>query len=369
MKRRRWLVSLLLVAAALAVSAALGLAWGSRLLKEKVEGALGADSEVGEILVRWDRVEIHRLRIKAPAGWPAEEALRADAVVLTPDLAALFAARIGIRRIVVTGAYLSLLRTPQGKLRLLPGLLDAPRAQGGTPMPPVDIDAVRIADGAVDFFDASVRRPPLKIALSDVRFSLGPLHLPALDGRSDLSLAARLKSPAQQEAPAGEGRIDLRGSVELSGRDMDVTTVLRGIDLRALEPYLVKAADTGVRRGTLDLDVRATVAKRHLHAPGTVTLHDLDLDSGGALGLPRRAAVALMRDRQRQIVLKFTLDGNLDDPKFQLNESIAARFAAGLAESLGIGVEGLAEGAASLGQKSVDAVGGAFRKLFGGESK
>lgn len=361
MTRRRWLVLLLSVPLALTVLAAAALFWGTQLLKAQVESALGPDSEIGEIRLDWNRIELHRLHIRAPRGWPTADALRAERITVTPDLRGLLSSQIRIDQIAVDGAYLSLLRTPQGRLRVLPSLLERTPAEPGKPLPPIEISSVTLRGAALDFFDATVRTPPLKLVLAPVQADIGPLRLPALDGRSTIEMQAQLKDKT------GDGHIAVEGWVELSSRDMELATKMRGVDLTALQPYLVKAANTGVKRGTLDLDVRSTVQQHRLHAPGTLTLHRLELEAGGALGLPRSAVIGLMKDRREDIVIKFELDGKLDDPQFKLNENIAARFTSGLAESLGIGIEGLAAGAAGLGQKGVEAVGGAFRKLFGSD--
>ena len=87
----------------------------------------------------------------------------------------------------------------------------------------------------------------------------------------------------------------------------------------ALQPYLLRAKEASVTRGTLDLPLDAKVIGQRLNAPG-----------------------------------RFTLEGKLDDPKFSLNELFAARFAVGLAEKLGVSLSGMVEG-----------VGSAIKGLFG----
>ena len=73
---RRILV--LIVGAIVGFQAAVG------LLKGKVLEALGPDSEVKELRVRWSAVEVNGLRIKARRGWPAADTLRAERVVIVP---------------------------------------------------------------------------------------------------------------------------------------------------------------------------------------------------------------------------------------------------------------------------------------------
>jgi hypothetical protein len=72
-----------------------------------------------------------------------------------------------------------------------------------------------------------------------------------------------------------------------------------------------------------------------------------------------------------QIALEFSLDGDIDDPKFSLNEMFATRIAVQLAKELGFSVGGLVEGIGGLGLEGVEGagkaaggVGSALRKLI-----
>jgi hypothetical protein len=115
-----------------------------------------------------------------------------------------------------------------------------------------------------------------------------------------------------------------------------------------------------VKKGTLDLDLQASIKANHLRAPGTLTLNGLELESGGTfMGMPRAAVVGFMKGKNDRITVKFTLDGKLDDPNFRLNEGFSTKVAASLGDVMGISLEGLAKGAGTLGQKGVEAAGGA----------
>ncbi len=76
------------------------------------------------------------------------------------------------------------------------------------------------------------------------------------------------------------------------------------------------------------------------------------------MGMPRQAAVGMMKDGKGQIAVKFVLEGKLDDPRFSLNENLATRFGASMADTLGVSLEGLAKGAGGIGQKGLEAAGG-----------
>ena len=101
MTLRRAAVILALIAGAIVGAAFVGLHMATRALKAQVEQALGPDSEVGELVVGWSAIEVREVRIRAPKGWPAGDALRARRVVIAPDLLRLFSARVHVPRITV----------------------------------------------------------------------------------------------------------------------------------------------------------------------------------------------------------------------------------------------------------------------------
>ena len=340
-KLKRLTLTVAATIAVLAVAGTVAFHFAVQALKGKVEQALGPESEVGQIVVGWSAIELHDLRIRAPKGWPAADTLRAGRIVIEPDLRGLLSRRVHLRRITVEDGYLSILRAPDGRLRLLPSLLEK-KTEQASPPPPVTIGVVELEGAALEFFDATVRRPPHKLRLEQLHATVEDLQLPALKSRTRLDLDGVVKGVRR------DGRLDIRGWIELASKDSDIDARLRGVDLIALQPYLIKASETGVKRGTLDLDLKSAVRSNRLKAPGTMTLSGLELASSGTfMGMPRNAVIAALKDRKGRIAVKFTLEGNLNDPKFSLNESFAKRLGTSIAESLGVSIEGLARGVGS----------------------
>ncbi|MDE2600561.1 MAG: DUF748 domain-containing protein [Rhodocyclaceae bacterium] len=353
----RWALASCLLLLFLIVGAAVALHFAGKTLKAHIEQALGEDSSVGDISLGLYSVTISDLRIRAPAGWPAEENLHARRIVVAPDWQALLSRKIAIRYIHAEDVYLSMQRDADGHLRVLPSLLERKKAAGDdAPPPEVTIDEVTLSDAALDFYDATIRKPPYRIRLEKVEARLGKLHFPALDGRSPLELSGIIKGERS------DGSYRLKGDIELATRDSSLLTTMRNVDLTALRPYLVRSAETGVRRGELDLDLKSVVKQRRLNAQGTLVLHDLVLDdSGSFMGLPRQGAVNMLKNGRKDIRMQFALQGNLDDPKFSLNENLAMKFSAGLAETLGVSIGNLGKsvGGAATG------IGNAIKGLFG----
>lgn len=359
-QRRAWTALAALMA--LAVGAALAFHFALRRLHSGIEAALGPRATLQSISLGWTGVELRGLRVRAlqgpPSRWPAADELRVDRVHVVPSLTSLWRNGWRIASVTVEGGSLSLLRTKEGRLRVLPSLMEASddvrsaQSGGDRAATPVHIGELRLRDVAIDFYDASVGSgrsasgTPHRIRLDPLRAEVGPLALPALDERIAVTLQATLKG-AQRN-----GTLSLQGQLKPATRDAAITLKLKGVDLTALAPYLVRDNEAAVRRGTLDLSLVAKAKGQRLNAPGQLTLTDLDLASGGGVvgtfaGVPRQAVLAAMT-RDGRIELAFTLEGRIDDPKFSVNDLFAARFAVGLAEKLGVSIGGVVEGVGSV---------------------
>lgn len=342
----------LLIAGAVLAALVIGLFTAYRLalgeLRARVITALGPDSEIGEIDLSFRAIRISSLKLKAPAGWPSRYALSAEQVVIVPNLASLTGRSITIAAISVERAYLAVLRDRNGKLRVVPGLTERTKniaagtssAAPSAPIP-VRIGEITLKNSSIAFFDAEVRSPPLAVTLNQVEARISALRIPALDEVSKVQLSARV------EGQANRGELNIDGVVTFASRDSELQTRIRGVDVVTLEPYLIRKAETGVRRGTLDLDITSRVAAQRIRAPGVLKLHDLELRAEGGvgtfMGMPRDSVVGMLRERDGSISIPFTIEGNLNDPNFALDGAFKARVGLAAAATLGITLRDLAD--------------------------
>ncbi len=317
-------------------------------LRSRVLTALGPDSEIGEIDLSFRAIQITGLKLKAPVGWPGKYTLGAERVVIVPDLAGLLGGSIKISTITVERAYLAVLRDRNGKIRVVPGLTERTKdiaagksstgATSGAAIP-VLIGAIALKDSSISFFDAEVRAPPLEVKLTDVEARVTKLRIPELNERSDLKLAAKIKGPAQT------GTLAIDGSAVFASKDSDLRATIRGVDIVSLEPYLIKKAETGVRRGTLDLDLTSKVVSQQIRAPGVLKLKDLELRSEGGvgtfMGMPRDSMVSMLRERDGSITVPFNIEGNLNDPGFDVDAAFKAKVGFATATALGMSIKDL----------------------------
>ncbi|MGI4862082.1 MAG: DUF748 domain-containing protein [Janthinobacterium lividum] len=409
MRRALTLVALALLV--LAAGGALAAHLAARALRGEVIRLLGPTGHAERIDVGFSRITLDQVVIGAPTGWPVGDALRARRIVLEPALWELLSHRVAIRRAVLDDAYLSIVRSREKGIVLLPGMHDragasaagAPTAGataegashtqqtagtgaaanalpnaggraastgGGSAQDSahaasqsykVDIGSIVLHNGTLDFFDGVVAQPAARVRIDALDATLGPLHFPALADPTQIALAGRIAGPQQG------GPLHIAGWIVFHDQRSDVRMQFSQVDVQALRPYLQKGrAAAFIDSGRVGIDVHSVVQSHQLHADGRVTLEHLQLaPATGPLAalttLPRDAALAALQDRQGRIAFDFTLQGDLADPTFSLDGDFATRFAAGIAKALGVSAEGIARGVGD----TTRGLGGALRELLG----
>ncbi len=248
--------SLIALALFAAFVAALHVA-GSQL-QPHVQAALGPRASIGSIGPGWTGIVLRDVRIQAPPGWPVKDELRAESITVLPGVRSLFGGPWRVVRVRVEGGYVSAVRSRNGKMRLLPALLEdgtspAKKAKASTPATGVQVEIRRvILDGAtIEFFDHSVRQRPLALRIEKLDARAGPFALPALDQAIDMTLSGVFKGPQR------DGRIAIDGAFTPSTRDADLRARFTGVDMVPLQYYVLSGSDTAIRSGALDLDLRA----------------------------------------------------------------------------------------------------------------
>jgi hypothetical protein len=369
-KGTRWIVGIGGVLLVLIVVAIGGLRFAQQMVKDRVAAALGPLGSAESIDVGLTSVHLTHVLLKAPPGWPAGAPLRADEITITPDIHDLLARRMHVRSVVVRGFDLAVLRTKDGSLNLLPNLRESLKRSdneaGGGPLAPASpdkqVDHISFEQGNFHFYDMTVGPPAFQVTVGNANARVDNLKLPALSEPTQVSVSGSIKGPTHT------GTVSFDGWIKIASRDSQTTSKLHGVDIAMLDPYLVKktGARAQVTGGTVDLTIESTVRNYRLHAPGMVTIHNLQLaDTGNPLdtflSIPTKAAIAALKSHNGDISLHFVLDGDLRDPKFSVREGIMTRIGAGFAKALGVSVEDVAKGAG----ETVKGLGNALKNLLG----
>jgi hypothetical protein len=368
---RRWQIITIAFLGVVALAIVSAYRISVRLLEDQIIAALGSGSRLAELRVNWFTVELLGLSIDAPKGWPAARTFEAERIIVTPDLRSLIGRKIRVFSIVIENPYLSVLRNP-GKLIVIPSLTqreERSRSEESSARE-VIIERIELKNGSLDLYDATVSRPPLKTRVEQVEALIQDVATPAAE-KTSFELAGIVKGIKS------DGRATVSGWVGPGAKESSSRVILEGVDLVALQPYLVKKNDARVSRGVLDLNLASEVRNDNLNGKGKMILKDLTFaPSSGVfdtfMGLPRNAVISFLKDNNNAIDVDFTLSGNTKNPNFSLNESLSTRVAAAMAGQLGVGIVGVAEGLGTLGRKGmegassvVDGVGSTVKRLFG----
>ena len=101
-----------------------------------------------------------------------------------------------------------------------------------------------------------------------------------------------------------------------------MTVEFRNLLMPQLSPYTVQFAGREIDEGKLDLDLRFAIDQAQLHGQNSIVLSDLVLgakvDHPDAASLPLWLAVALLKDSNGVIDIDLPVEGNINDPEFQI---------------------------------------------------
>jgi len=340
---------------ALLAATALAAYVAAQVVESRIVELLGPSGRAARIDVRLKEVVLHDVEIGAPKGWPAEHTLRARRIACTPDWRSLLSHKLLVRTLAVEDYYLSVRRSADG-IELLPTLSAQARqkrqqsaAEGKDPSEQweTEIRSAVLRDGRVDYYDAVVAKPPHRVALAQLHAEIGPVYFPKRAERTNLKVSGQIPGKSRT------GTTTVEGWLEAASGNADVRNRLSQVDVPVLAPYLYKGSAATLAGGAVDLDMHTRIERRRLNAKGHLELRGLRFGEGDRLlSLPRKAVLAALEDRKGEVAFDFTLTGNLDDPKFSLDDSLSMRLAGGLAKGIGVSAKGMAEG-----------VGGVVREL------
>ena len=126
----------------------------------------------------------------------------------------------------------------------------------------------------------------------------------------------------------GVGPIDIAGHINpfngTATNDLKIT--FKNVDLTPTSPYSGKFAGYRIAEGKLNLDLAYNLVGRKLESKNVITLDRFTfgekVESPDATHLPVRLAIAILKDRNGQILLDVPVEGSLDDPKFRVGKVV-----------------------------------------------
>lgn len=198
----------------------------------------------------------------------------------------------------------------------------------------VKIDRIRIEEGSIDFEDAKPVGTPADIRLRDLDLEIEDIQFPLISSHSLIEFKGKMKGGTK------EGSISLKGWIDTKTMDMEISLKAQEIDVKVFEPYYRKRVSAEIESGYMNMESKIAVKKRVIDAPGFLELTDLHIKEGGTVfWIPAKTLVSLLKNKGNRVKFKFRVQGNMDDPQFNLQEYFFNRMVVSLAEALGIPIK------------------------------
>jgi hypothetical protein len=203
----------------------------------------------------------------------------------------------------------------------------------------IRIDRFRIRKGSLEFEDGKTGEPPAQIKMRDFYLDIKEVQFPIISAHSPIEFKGKMMGKTK------EGDIYTKGWIDFKSMDMETSFKAREIDVKTFEPYYRKRVSAEIDSGYIHMDAKIAVKKKMIDAPVQLELDDLYIKKGEGtvFWIPAETLASLLEDRKHRIQVPFQVKGNLDDPKFSLQEAFLTRMGISLAEALGIPIKSVGE--------------------------
>jgi outer membrane protein OmpA-like peptidoglycan-associated protein len=196
--------------------------------------------------------------------------------------------------------------------------------------PPIAVRRIDISKGSsLTIYDEHVT-PPFKTTLT-----INELFLENLDGRNH-DQAATIKL---------DGRFDKHASIKATGEikpylqpaEMNIQGKLEAIGLPPLSPYTTDSMGVMIDSGSLDADLKLVSKDQLMKGEAVLLMHQLsvkgtDSKDGlqSAIPVPLDMALNILRDKNDTIKLKIPIEGDANNPDFDVTDAITTAVAKGV---------------------------------------
>jgi hypothetical protein len=185
-------------------------------------------------------------------------------------------------------------------------------------MPPFSISNIVISNSSASFIDRSLM-PNVNMTVLEFGGTIAGISSSTRLQPIDINLGAKVN---------GVGPVNITGTLyPFTGNETnDLKITLKDMDLTPTSPYSGKFAGYRIALGKLNLDLAYNLVGTQLKSTNIIILDRFTfgdkVESPDATSLPVRLAIALLKDRNGQILLEVPVDGSLDDPKFHVGKVV-----------------------------------------------
>ncbi len=212
-------------------------------------------------------------------------------------------------------------KAPEGKkptVKSKPEKAPAPDKKAGNQS--IKIGAITLGGASEVRFEDNSIKPPFKAVINKISAKVENLDNLAVDRPSPVKLNATLNKYT---------KIDVDGTATPLAKDLgvDLQAQISALDMKPLSPYVAKSTGYNITTGQLDSKIDVKIAKKKIDSEVKIEMRKLEVEPGEQdlvdkfakqISMPLDAALSLLRDKYDNIMLDFTLNGDVNDPGFSL---------------------------------------------------
>lgn len=356
---KRWIIIIGIVVIVL-ISAYFTLSFFAvRLIQGQIQKLIGPGLTIRWIKLKPTYLSVGGIRYEDPDY--KKTSLQIEEIKIYPYVSSLLKRSIKINRISIIKPYLVIYRSYQAKIFL--------------PLPPIEtrrekedkekeshpisiyIENINIEEGKIQFEDEKVSGPPALIRFYALRLGIKNINYPLISINSPITLETKIKGNDR------DGSLETKGWINIKSMDMETDLKVHNMEIKIFEPYYRKKISAEIEKGYINMNTRISIKNKFIDAPGEIEIVDLNINEKGTIFyIPAKILISRLKDRANRIKLKFHVSGNMNDPKFNINENLLRRLGLSLAETLGIPIK-------MVGEKVIEGTGISAEKFIEGIKK
>jgi hypothetical protein len=315
--------------------------YGVKLIQARLQKGIGPGVTLSEIGVKPTHLSIKGIRYDDPL--PEQRFLQVEEMRIYPDLLSLLKRRLSVREWTIIRPSFFFYRTPDGATTgpLIPlkkeekGQEVSGKRTGEDDSFRVEIKRLKIKEGSLYFEDKETGEISGRFRLRELSLDMRDIQYPVSSVRSPVEFEAKVEGKTKR------GEISLKGWINLKTIDLEASLRVREMELKIFEPYYRKRVTAVIESGHMNMDAGIVVKNRRIDVPGQMELADLHIGNQGTVFyLPAETLIAQLKDRGNRVQVRFHVKGNMDDPRFTIQEVFLTPIALAFAEALGLPVKG-----------------------------
>ncbi len=325
----------------LGVGAYLGLTfYAVKLIHPQIRKALGPEITLSDIKLRMTHLSIKEIQYEAQR--LKKRIFQIEEVKVYPSLLSLLKGDLRIKQIVLFkpsfffsrpqegGGWISLAGRGERE-----GEKDDFREERKSKSLLLKIDQVRVLSGSIDFEDRKIGDPPAQLGLRELDVKIEGAEFPFNSTPYPFKVSGKMKGNGK------EGSIEMEGWLNPKTIEFESFLTVRGIGVKALQPYYRKKVSAEVEDGQVHIEMKILKRERLIEIQGNMDLVGLQIkgDRGKVFWIPADLFSSQLKKRGGRLKILLHLKGDLDDPNFNLQESLLVHLGLSLAESVGMPVK------------------------------